>query len=411
MEEVINMANYQTTLDWISTQESEMVRLLERWSNINTGTDNIQGLREMVRTLKMDLKPLNVPFEEIELPCRNKVNSKGEITQLPVGKALSTRKHPNAPIQVFLGGHMDTVFPVNSPFQKVVRIDENTLKGPGVADMKAGLIILFKALEALEKSPFAGQIGWEILINPDEEVGSPSSFFLFEKSAQRNHLGLIFEPSFSNGALVSSRKGSANFSIVSKGRAAHAGRDFHLGKNAITALAKFILRAEKLTDFEKGLTINVGQIEGGGPVNIVPDLAIAHLNIRFIHSEDLDFTSKQFQEIAESLNEGINLSVYEDSHSPPKPFTAKLQALFKAFESCAEMLGFPLTFQASGGACDGCRLFAAGLPNLDTLGAIGGHIHTSEEYILVDSLVQRAQLTALFLMRLATQDLKIREVI
>ena len=302
---------------------------------------------------------------------------------------------------------MDTVYPPSSPFQKVERLDHNTLRGPGVADMKGGLLVMLKALETLENSPYAGKIGWEVLINPDEEVGSSGSEPLFLESAKRNHLGLIFEPAFADGSLVNERKGSANFTIVAHGKSAHAGRDFYMGRNAIILLSRCILGLDTLNNRYRQITVNVGSVEGGGALNIVPDLAICRVNVRMVNPDDLPLMKVSIQEMVNGSvpPDGTSLTIYEHGGRFPKVFDEKSQALYNALKTCGESLGMDLKWQLSGGVTDGNILAHAGLPTIDSLGVIGGHLHTPEEFMLIDSLVERTRLTACFLMKLAAQEI------
>lgn len=394
------MQNKTTSLDWIQDRQPEMVEKLTTWSNINSSTDNLPGLAKMLAVLEKDFSILDGKMERITLPPRNSISPSGDImTQYP-GQALRITKRPNAPVKIFLAGHMDTVYPLSHPFQHVTRIDENTLRGPGVADMKGGLLIMLTALEALERHPDAERVGWEVLINPDEEIGSVSSEQLFREAAKRNQLGLIFEPSFADGAIVSSRKGSMNVTVVAKGKAAHAGRDFDKGFNAILALADFISRSNQLNDNDKGISINPGHIMGGGPVNIVPDLAICRLNLRALEKNDFLNTSKKLMDIVNSNKiAGVQLTLHIESMRTPKIFDQKCRNLFEMINQCAKDEGYALINRPSGGVCDGNILAEEGMPVIDTLGAIGGDIHTSNEYVLIDSLVARSRLIALFLMK------------
>lgn len=400
-------APYQTALDWITTQHEEMVALLESWAEINTGTDNIAGLSKMADVLLKEFACLNPTTQtRIALKPRRTINSKGDWIETPLGDALLWQKNPEAKVRVFLGGHMDTVFSEHSPFQKTSRIDKNIMCGPGVADMKGGLLVLLKSLQAIEQSHFANILGWDVLINPDEEIGSPGSEYLFKECATRNQIGLIFEPAYPDGSFVSSRKGSSNWTAIARGRSAHVGRNIEDGRNAITALAKFLLEVEKLAHIEKGIAINIGHIEGGGPVNIVPDLAIGRFNVRVIEAKDLENLVHAFYRLSESLSQsnGVSLTLHEITKNPPKPFDANIQVLFEALKKCAKQLGFAMHWKPSGGACDGCRLYADGLPNIDTLGVVGDHIHTHNECIFLDSLTERTKLTTLFLMSLAAGE-------
>lgn len=404
--QIIPMPNFIDQLTRIDKERNAMLQLLQEWADINSGSENLPGLALMTRALSTSFARLNGSMEEIDLLPRIVVDELGKTIKIPHGKALSITKRPKAKIRVFLGGHMDTVYPVTHRFQKTTRLDANTLQGPGVADMKGGLVIMLKALEAFEQHPLAANIGWEVLINPDEEVGSIGSEPLLIKCATRNTLGLIFEPSFPDGTIVSSRKGSANLTITSCGRAAHAGRDFDKGRNAITALAKFIVIAHELSDLKKGITLNFGHISGGGPVNVVPDLAICRLNIRTVNPDDFAYVEGELIKIANSLeSDGIKLSILLQHMHPPKPFDHKNQQIFKMLKSCAQEENIDLQHRPSGGACDGNLLSAHGLPIIDSLGVIGSHIHTTNEQMVIDSLVSRTRLVTLFLLKLACGEL------
>lgn len=393
-------------LEWINDQNQKMIDKLIAWTNINSYSDNISGLTQMLAVLEADFLSLNGTTERIPLEGRTIVTSSGELIIHPQGEALRIIKRPKAPIQVFLSGHMDTVYSPKNPFQLSSQIDANVLRGPGVADMKGGLLIMLTALQAFERHPDASKIGWEVLINPDEETGSTGSGFLFSEAAKRHQMGLIFEPSFADGALVSSRKGSFNFCVIVKGKSAHAGRDFDKGRNAILALANYISKACQLIDIDKGISINPGYISGGGPVNIVPDFAFCRLNARVIQSTDYEQLQKELKNLIYINNiEGLELSLHIETKRGPKIFDEKSQHLFEMINKCAIEEGYTLTHRPSGGVCDGNILAEEGLPVIDTMGAIGGDIHTPNEYIFIDSLVQRSRLTALFLIKLATGEL------
>lgn len=406
-------SSYSTEIDAIYRQASEMERLVTDWANINSNSENLPGLSNMLSALQAVFVLLGGEMQVLSLPPMISINNKGLAIEKPLGKALRIVKHREAPIQILLAGHMDTVYPIDSHFQLAAKQGSSRLHGPGVADMKGGLVILFKALQTLEQSRFAGKIGWEVLINPDEEIGSLGSEQLFIQAAHKNHLGLLFEPSLSDGALVSARKGSANYTVVARGRAAHAGRDFHEGRNAIVALSRLVIEAEKLTDIGRGITVNVGFIEGGGPVNIVPDLAICRINVRVINPDDITLIRESLHHlVAEALEaEGINVVLYEQTVRMPKLFDRPAQELFNALNQSAIDLGQqPLQSRPSGGACDGNILAHEGLPTIDSLGAIGGAIHTPEEYIHLDSLANRAALITQLLFKLADEKIEINTI-
>ncbi len=394
-------------LRWIDDQKDRMIALVEQWANINSGSDNFSGLDQMREVLKEAFGPLGDTVNEIDLPPRNNLDEHGNMRQFEVPRALSIIKRPNAPRQVFLNGHMDTVFGPNSPFQKCRRLSEDRMNGPGVADLKGGLVILLIALEALERSPFADQIGWQVFFNPDEEIGSTSSTPYFLRQAPNYDLGIIFEPQFPDGAFVSARKGAASFALVGHGRTAHAGRDFHKGINAIVALLTPLQQLQALNRPESTSTLNIGVIQGGTAINIVPDLATARFGVRASSAGDLQILIKEIQAIVDDARlkngaEAINLSML--SHREPKPFDSATQALFTEVWKCADILNIPMQWRESGGVCDGNALASVGLPVIDSMGAAGGGIHTFDEYIDLSKLTERARHVALVLMTIASGD-------
>ncbi len=400
-------ASYNTYLQWIDQQHDAMLQLLLEWSSINSGSQHSAGLNRMRQALKNAFAPLADQVEEIPLPPMEVVDEQGMVVQIPLTPALRIVKRSQAKHRVLLGGHMDTVFAADHPFQKATWLDDNTLNGPGVADLKGGLVVMLQALEALERSPHAEHIGWEVLLNPDEEIGSPGSAPVLIEAAQRNHLGLIYEPALADGTLAGDRKGSGNYSITVRGRAAHAGREHHLGRNAVVALAEYILAIDGLNGQRPGVTVNPGKVEGGGPVNIVPDLAIGRFNIRVATLEEQHWVEQQLEEIATRFQnrDGISLQLHGGFGRSPKQLSPANQQLFQMLAECGKELDIPVHWKATGGCCDGNNLAAAGLPNVDTLGVRGGKIHSSDEYVLVDSLTERARLSALFLMKLGAGEL------
>ncbi len=231
------MSSVIRPVDWIDSQAQRMLELVEHWANINSASDNLEGLAQMDAVLSDAFSPLGGEMKLIDLPPRQIIDSSGQVVQKPLGRALSVIKRPDASLRVFLGIHMDTVYGLDQPFQTTQRLGASRLRGPGVADAKSGIVVMLIALEALERSEVADFIGWEVLINPDEELGSPGSTPLLTQCAKRNHLGFVFEPTLADGSLAGQRKGSGNFTVVVRGRSAHAGREFHLGCNAITATA------------------------------------------------------------------------------------------------------------------------------------------------------------------------------
>ncbi len=387
-----------------------MVRHLIDWAAINSGSGHIAGLKRMAEAIRPMLADLGGVTRQLELPAGKSVDSRGQVQESPVGPALQAiSTQPGEVPRIFLGIHFDTVYDADHPFQALKRIDDNTLNGPGVVDAKGGLIVLLTALRAFGRSPWMKSLSWEVLLNPDEEIGSPGSRKILEECARRNDLGLVFEPALPDGGLVSSRKGSVNLVVVVRGKSAHVGRDYAAGRNAIHALASFIVEAAAVPDALPGIILNVGKIEGGGPVNIVPDMAICRLNLRATTSEEMNEAQSRIELLIEKLGrrDGIHAELYRLSDAPPKPLDETTRAMLDAASGCAKELGMgALSLQSSGGVSDGNRLAAAGLPNLDTLGVRGGNMHRVDEFVHLDSLVERAKLAALLLMKIGSGELK-----
>lgn len=397
---------YQTYLDWLKTQQTPMVDTLMRWSHINSGTFHTDGIRRMATELTIAYQDLGATVETIELAPYRQLDDRGLWQERPLGPLLRIRKRPQAKHQVLLCGHMDTVYPADHPFQSCRWIDTQTLNGPGVADMKGGLVVMLYALRALEESSLANNVGWQVIINPDEEIGSPSSAAIIAQAAANFSLGFVYEPALTaEGILAGQRKGSGKFSVAVSGRAAHVGRAFDDGHNAIIGLAQLINTIDKLNGQRPGVTINIGYCHGGGAVNIVPDKAICHIDIRTYTTEDETWFSQTINTIIKNFNQQSELHAecVGQFTRPPKLMDKCTTHLYEWAAKQAASLGLHLRWQATGGCCDGNNLSAAGLPNIDTLGVRGGAIHSDQEFTLVESLPERAQLTALLLFKLAKE--------
>ena len=413
------MSDYAPFLSWIDSQQSRMVSLVTRWANINSGTYHLAGLHHLSQAIQLAFASLNADStEHLALLPHQKIDSHGRPIEAPLANALRFRKRPDAPLQIFLCIHMDTVYPADSPFQQTKLLDANKLNGPGVTDAKGGIVILLIALECLERFVVSGAphvhagfpLGWEVLLNPDEEIGSPGSKPYLLEAAKHNHLGLLFEPALPDGSLGGERKGSGNFAVVVRGRSAHAGRNPQDGRSAIVALSHIALALHELPRQLPGLSVNVGQIEGGGALNMVPDLAIARFNVR-IGAPDVHPGLPRIEEhlqrlIAPFNRDGILVELHGEITSPPKLVDPPTARLMDEVRKCAAELGLDLNFGPTGGTCDGNRLAAAGLATVDSLGARGDGIHSPEEFLWLDSLVERAKLTGLLLMKLAAGELR-----
>lgn len=402
----------QARLDWIASQQQHMVFLTDAWAKINSGSYHAAGVRRFRAALEDNFRWLEGSMEVIPMAPYRQVDSKGIENKVEIAEALRITKRPEAPIQVLLVGHMDTVYGQDHPFQTTRYVDDNTINGPGVTDLKGGLVVMLKALEALEGFEGKDQIGWQVILNPDEEIGSISSDPLLKQSAVDKHLGLIYEPCMSDGSIVGERKGSGNFTLVIHGKAAHAGRNPEEGRNAIVACAAITSQLFDLNGKREGLTVNPGKVEGGGALNTVPDLAIIRFNIRTKAVEDESWVLAEISKIIEQFDgrNGFSVDLHGHFTRTPKPLSPANQAVLAMVLDCGAKLGLEMAVKPSGGCCDGNNLWRHGLPNVDTLGVRGANIHSENEIIFLDSLTERAQLSALLLMRLAAGELKISSI-
>ncbi|MFQ5535684.1 MAG: M20/M25/M40 family metallo-hydrolase, partial [Sphingomonadales bacterium] len=203
------------------------------------------------------------------------------------------------------------------------------------------------------------------------------------------------------------RKGSGNFTAVMRGRAAHAGREHHLGRNAVAALAEFITGIDALNGQREGMTVNAAMIDGGKALNVVPDMALCRFNIRVEQPADQTWIEDELVALRARIGQrdGITIEFHGGFGRPPKVLSDHNGYLFRLFSDCGERLGITIAHKPTGGCCDGNNLAAAGLANIDTLGVRGGNIHSAEEFLLLDSLTERAKLTALFLMKLGAGEI------
>ena len=400
------MPDLTHALRWIDAQRDAMADLVERWANINSGSANLPGLSRMCDQLDDAFAVLDGKRTRIDLPPREVVADTGELLAQSAGQALSIDHAATARPRVLLCIHYDTVYGSDHPFQTVTRPDAHTMRGPGVLDAKGGIAVILTALRALEQSDLANRLRWRVLLTPDEEIGSPSSRPLLAAAAREHDVGLVYEPTLADGSMASARKGSGNFTLVVRGRSAHAGREHHLGRNAIHALAEIITELHRMNDDLAGVTVNVGRIGGGGPVNVVPDMAIARFNVRMNDREQQCAVEARLADLLARINarDGYTATLHGGITSPPKPVDTPMQRLMDLVTECGQRLGVPITWQATGGVCDGNKLAAAGLPTVDTLGPRGAGMHSSDEHLLIDSLTERAKLTYAILAALAAGD-------
>ena len=397
-------------LDWVESRGDHMVDTVKAWSRINSGSRNPEGLERMRAELAGAFEALGGEVRAVDLEPSEIVEASGEVRTVEYTPATRVTVRPEADIKIVLTGHSDTVFPPDFHFQDWTLWDEDTLNGPGVADMKGGLLVMLHGLLALERSPWRDAIGYDVLISPDEEIGSLGSGPRLAELGAKAHLGMTYEPALANGSLAGARKGSGNFSLRCKGRSAHAGREHHLGRNAIVAAADFAARLDQLNGQREAVTFNVSRIDGGGPPNVVPAVGVARFNVRVGDEADRDWAEAEIAKLVAQTNrrDGIEADLHGGFTRPPKPMSPANRQMFEWTRSAGEALGLDIRWADTGGVCEGNNLWASGCPNVDTLGVRGADIHSDQEIAKLSSFPERAALSALILMKFARGEFDAR---
>jgi len=381
--------------------QAAMLRQVERWAAINSGSANLAGLATIANDLADAFVALPGEVRLVDPAPVEKVDAAGSINAVEHGRHLVVSVRPEAPLRMLFTGHMDTVFPADHAFQTLAWLDDATLGGPGVADMKGGIAVMLAALGAVEAAGDCADFGYDVLINSDEEVGSPSSAALIAELARGKIAALTYEPSaLPDGTLAGARGGSGNFSLTIGGKSAHAGRNPDDGRNALVAAADLALRLKAL--HRPGLSVNPAKIDGGGPNNVVPNHAILRVNFRpATPADEADADAALTRIIAEvAERHDVAIARHGGFGRPPKPIDASAQRLFDLVRDCGADLGLDVGWKATGGVCDGNNIAACGVPVVDTMGVRGGAIHSSDEYMIVASLAERAALSALTIRRI-----------
>ncbi len=386
----------------VEARRDEMVSLLERWAGMNTGTWNRPGLEAFAALLAPALTELGFELES-ESP-ELAYAGRGHVTMGPL--LVARRPGPPQGGQRFLlVGHYDTVFEPDSPFQtyRADPDDPDRAIGPGVADMKGGLVVLLYALRALAEGGLLDGAHWTVVLNCDEEIGSLASRARIEEEARKATLGFVFESARAGGEMVSSRRGLGQFYLTVKGRAAHAGSSHSRGRSAVLALARKVIEIEALTDYGAGVTLNTGILEGGTRRNIIPEYAEAWIDLRYDELAQGREIRERVEQIARYDHvKGTTGELWGVLHRPPKRDTPAVRELLELHAEVARAVGFEVPDPIHvGGGTDGSLMGALGLPTLDSMGVRGGAAHTDREFVVLRSLPERAVISAILLRRLA----------
>ena len=298
--------------------------------------------------------------------------------------------------KVVLIGHYDTVHPVGTfPMHQ----EGNLLYGPGVYDMKSGLVSAVWAVKAYQDLGIDPGKKLVYLFNGDEETGSQESKELIDETALGAKAALICEPAIRNGDLKTGRKGTGGYIVTLKGKAAHAGNAHRDGRNAIEEMAHEIIYIQGLTDYEKGTTLNVGICDGGTKTNVVPEEASFQVDLRVKVKAERDRITDLIMHMPITV-EGVTRNVEVLPGSPPMMETAENMALFALAQSCGEKLGMHFGHQFVGGGSDGNHVADLGVPTLDSMGTVGDNAHTTNEYIVLDQYMERIALLSSIIVRI-----------
>jgi glutamate carboxypeptidase len=373
-----------------------LVQKLIHYANINTHWRNYTNIFLLLKQIQNDIKGYADCVEIQKTKPIHKMLLTGETVQIP-SWILIAKKNKSANIKLLFNIHIDTVFNKNSSFQTCYYKNKK-LYGPGVCDAKGGMVILLDALSRYKKH-LPDTVGWTIILNADEEIGSPSSRHILFSFAKTHTYGFVFEPPLPNKKWVSQRKSSTNLTIISHGKTGHAGRDFFKSRNAIQQLITFLSNWTLQITCNENQIINIGQIKGGTAPNTIPDIAVSTINIR---TSDTNSMKRILKTIHESKPKSIKINV--DSCRPPKPFDFKTKKLFEI----AREINSKLQWVETSGVCDGNLLSACNLPTIDTLGAIGKNIHTHSEYIEMDSLNEGSEFLIQLIDRVVLKHSKLR---
>jgi glutamate carboxypeptidase len=373
---------------WLAGQETAMLALLKDVVNIDSGSYDKVGVDAVGARFERF-------FAEQGLVTRREPKDRfGDVIYVQLDDRPSNER------PIILMGHRDTVFSKGEASRRPFRIENGRAYGPGVADMKAGLVINAFVLTAFRKlggAPFP-LLG---LITSDEEIGSPASRPSIEAAARSARAVFNSEPGRPNGNVVTGRKGGVFMQIRVEGRAAHSGGNFEKGISAIGELAHKILAIHALTDLRRGVTLNVGLVRGGEAVNMVAPWAEAEVDLRYIEPKDRDTIVLAIERIVSGATVPGTAALLEikGEFRPLNP-SPPSDELFSVYQRAAADAGLKVEGEFSGGCADSGFTAAVGCPTICAVGPVGGAAHTPEEYLEITSLVPRAQAMALAIMRL-----------
>ncbi len=367
----------QTILEYLQAQNPRYMLELAEWASIESCTDDREGLQTFAEVFATRARRLGLEVQHVG----------------PGGARIHARWQVGNEAPILLIGHGDTVYPRGTIERQPVDQRDGKLYGPGVYDMKGGLLLMCAAIEVLKALGRTPRRPVWLIMTDDEEIGSPVSRPSIEELARPAHCALVLEPATPSGALKTARKGVASYELEVTGRASHAGGAPHEGRSALTELAHQLLWLASLNDSTTGTTVNVGIAEGGTAPNVVPAAARASIDVRVRTADEAERIHGLMMNRT-AVTRDVLVRYQGGLRNPPMQRTAEIAALFGQAQICARDLGFEVKEASVGGGSDGNFTAALGVPTLDGLGVVGDGAHALHEHIVVDEFPRRAALLA-----------------
>lgn len=362
-----------------SKKEQLMLEFLEKLVNIDSGSANKAGVDRVGSILTEEYEKMGFIVDVHENPNH--------------GNNLVLRHQDAVEPEILALAHMDTVFPVGTAQERPFQIKGNRAYGPGVVDMQASLVSLLFAIKSLYEKGDSSYKNIQIVLNSDEEIGSPTSKAIIEEQSVGKKYALVMEPARANGALVTSRRGGGGYTLTVKGKAAHSGVAPEDGVSAIEELAHKILHLEQLNDHQNGISINVGIIAGGVATNMIPDHATAEIDVRITDPEQEELIVNQIKSVCGSSTvKGTTITLEGGINRPPLKLNDQSDKLLTTILEVGSSMGLNLEHVHTGGGSDASFPSALGVATIDGLGPAGGELHNDKEYMEIDTFIERCTL-------------------
>ncbi|WP_250130239.1 M20 family metallopeptidase [Jeotgalicoccus sp. WY2] len=365
----------------IEDKQQEMIKLLEKLVNIDSGSNFKVGVDKVGSILRAE-------YEEIGFTCEI-------IQEEKVGNHLMLQHNTVDKPSILLIAHMDTVFKEGTADERPFYIKDNRAYGPGVADMKGSQVTLLYAMKyLLENSPESLEKVM-ILLNSDEEIGSPTSRKVIEKLSVKVEYALVMEPARKDGSIVTSRRGGGTYKLRITGKSAHSGVAPQDGHSAIEEMGHKIVRLSELTNHDEGVSINVGKVNGGEATNVVPDEATLHVDVRVSNVEQSEYIEQQIEDICATPDiQGTKIELTGGIRRPPMELDQENMELLNIIQDVGESLDIEVSHTHTGGGSDASFPSHLGVATVDGLGPVGGEMHSEKEYLEIDSITERTVLLA-----------------